>query len=104
LILPDTGLDDAREVVSRIQGRIADIRLSVPDVSDPVGITISFGGVNYPDCGNTSEELFRKADKMLYLSKERGRNRCHFWNPDGEPMLSLPDDTNPDISDTRTRT
>ena len=90
LILPDTSLDDARDVVSRIQGRIADLRLSVPEVTEPVRMTISFGGVTYPDCGDIPEELYRKADKMLYLSKEKGRNRCHFWNPEGDPILSLP--------------
>lgn len=92
LILPDTGLDNARDVVSRLQARIAGIRIPVPDLSETVNVTISFGGVFYPECGSTSEELYRKADKMLYLSKERGRNRCHFWNPDGEPFLSLPAD------------
>ena len=91
LVLPDTGLDAAMEVASRIQVRIGNLRLTDPGHAEPIRITISFGGVAFPEGGDDPASLYRRADEMLYLSKERGRNRCHFWNPDGEPLLILPD-------------
>ncbi|MBU0743396.1 GGDEF domain-containing protein [bacterium] len=90
LVLPDTDLEAARDIVTRIQVRIANLRLSDPGATEPLRVTISFGGVTYPGAGDSPDELYRNADRMLYLSKQRGRNRCHFWNPDGEPILTLP--------------
>lgn len=90
LLLPDTELEAASDVVTRIQVRIANLRLTDPDHEDPIRVTISFGGVAYPEGGEDPERLHELADKMLYLSKERGRNRCHFWRADGDPLLSLP--------------
>jgi len=90
LVLPDTDLEAAHDIVTRIQVRIANLRLTDPGAEEPLRVTISFGGVEYPGAGETPEELYRNADRMLYLSKQRGRNRCHFWNPDGDPILTLP--------------
>lgn len=90
LVLPDTGLEAASEVVTRIQVRIANLRLTDPTHPDPLRVTISFGGVVFPAGGESPDELYDLADRMLYLSKQRGRNRCHFWRPDEEPLLALP--------------
>ncbi len=90
LVLPETGLEAAMEVINRIQVRIGNLRLSDPSSPEPIRVTISFGGVPFPEGGTEPAELYRHADQMLYLSKERGRNRCHFWNPEGEPLLTLP--------------
>ena len=90
LVLPDTSLEAARDVVTRIQVRIANLRLTDPDHPDPIRTTISFGGVAFPEGGEDPDLLYRLADQMLYLSKQRGRNRCHFWRADGEPLLTLP--------------
>jgi diguanylate cyclase (GGDEF)-like protein len=91
LILPDTGAGDACDVVVRLLQRIARIRLRVPDRPEPLRITISFGGVSYPDGGSDALELNRKADAMLYRSKEAGRNRCSFWRHDRDPETIVPD-------------
>jgi PleD family two-component response regulator len=45
--------------------------------------------VTYPEGGGDAFELYRKADAMLYLSKDRGRNRCHFWR-EGDTPVALP--------------
>ncbi len=90
LVLPNTELDAARDIVTRIQVGIANLRLSDPDAESPLRVTVSFGGAAFPGGGDTPDELYRNADRMLYLSKQRGRNRCHFWNPDGDPVLTLP--------------
>ncbi len=90
LILPDTPLQAAGEVVARLQVRVANLRLTAPDHPDPIRVTISFGGVASPEGGDTADDLYKTADRMLYLSKQRGRNRCHFWRADDEPLLILP--------------
>jgi diguanylate cyclase (GGDEF)-like protein len=90
LILPDTRLEPAREVISRVQTNVSNLRLTDPNVSETIRVMISFGGVVFPDAGDDPAELYRVADKMLYLSKQRGRNRCYFWNPEGEPIITLP--------------
>ena len=79
LILPDTSQDAAREVMRRL--------LDAPFVTEaapPIRATISYGAVTSPDAGTDAFELYRKADAMLYLSKDAGRDRCHFWSSDGE--------------------
>jgi diguanylate cyclase (GGDEF)-like protein len=90
LILPNTDAEAAQEVVGRLLASLAKLRLSLADLQIPLPITLSFGGVSYPEGGSDPFELYRKADAMLYLSKEAGRNRCHFWNPQGEPTTLLP--------------
>jgi diguanylate cyclase (GGDEF)-like protein len=90
LILPDTPVEAAQEVVTRLQVRIANLRLQDPDLDEPVRVTASFGGVAFPEGGDNFKDLYDRVDEMLYLSKERGRNRCHFWRADGDPILTLP--------------
>ncbi len=89
LVLPDTDLAAAQEVILRLMVRLD--RLSVRNPGGPpLSVTLSFGGATYPTGGGDTVELYRKADLMLYRSKETGRHRCHFWNQHGEPLVILP--------------
>ena len=90
LVLPDTLPAAVIEIVSRLQVRVANLRLADPAAAEPIRLTVSCGGVVFPGAGDTLDDLYRRADEMLYLSKQRGRNRCHLWNPDGDPILTLP--------------
>jgi len=90
LVLPDTGREAAMEIVTRLLVRIANLRQISPESDEPIRVTMSFGGVAFPEGGDSVAELYRRADEMLYISKQRGRNRCHFWNPEGDPLLTLP--------------
>ena len=47
---------------------------------DEFGVTLSVGVSEYPKDGNNYENLFKKADKCLYLAKEKGRNRFIIYN------------------------
>ena len=93
IILPNTPAAAAQEVLARLLARLADMVVQVPERDESPGITLSLGAVTYPAGGSDPEELYRKADSMLYLSKATGRNRCHFWNPEGEPIRILPEPT-----------
>ncbi|MHB8078769.1 MAG: GGDEF domain-containing protein [Candidatus Krumholzibacteriia bacterium] len=90
LILPDTQPAAALEVCQRLLERIDRMRFNFPGAPSPQAVTLSYGGVTFPEGGTDPAELYRKADGMLYLSKRGGRNRCTFWNPRGEPHLLVP--------------
>lgn len=45
------------------------------------GITCSMGVSLYPKDGKTYDELFNKADKSLYIAKEKGKNRYIIYDP-----------------------
>ncbi len=50
------------------------------NVMENFHITLSIGVSLYPDDGRTYDELFKKADKCLYLAKNRGRDRFVIYN------------------------
>lgn len=90
LILPFTSADEAREVLARMVGR--PFRVAVPRElgAGVVTVTMTYGAVTFPEAGTSAGELHRKADSMLYLAKELGRNRCCLWVADGRHQQLLP--------------
>ncbi|MGN0377338.1 MAG: GGDEF domain-containing protein [Suilimivivens sp.] len=42
--------------------------------------TLSFGISKYPEDGTTYEELFKKADKCVYIAKAKGKNRYIIYD------------------------
>ncbi|TBW58216.1 GGDEF domain-containing protein [Marinobacter halodurans] len=72
LLLPETGVDQARIVIDDLREHIADLPFHFQD--KPVSITISAGLVAF-DRAETAEALFDLADKALYQAKDAGRNR-----------------------------
>ena len=91
LILPDTGLEAAQEVLQRLLNAqfVENTEFEGQPVSLP--ITFSYGAVTYPQSGTDAFELYRKADTLLFLSKDRGRNQCHFWSSDGNHQQLIPE-------------
>ncbi len=93
LILPDTSQEAAQEVM----GRLLESKFSttVLHKGEPVeiAVTFSYGSVTFPAGGSDPDQLYRKADDMCLLSKELGRNRCHFWAKDDNHLQLLPPDT-----------
>jgi len=91
LILPDTSLAAARDVLTRLlNARYCEQVVHQGEVVD-IEVTFSFGAVTFPGAGTDAFELYRKADAMLYLSKDLGRNQCHFWSSEGDHVSLLPD-------------
>lgn len=58
------------------------IEWSYKGIKDELEISCSIGAVMYPTGGDTYERLFEVADKMLYLAKEKGRNRYIIYVPE----------------------
>ncbi len=67
LILPETTLNNAVRVAKKINRVVAKESKSVP-------ITVSLGVVEYKK-GESSEDIYKRADTALYKAKQGGRNK-----------------------------
>jgi len=91
LILPDTSHEAAKEVMDRlVKSAFTEEIIHQGELID-LSVTFSYGAVTFPDAGTDAFELYRKADAMLFLSKDLGRNQCHFWSSEGDHIQLLPD-------------
>lgn len=68
IIMPDTKIADAKITMDRIMKNI-----STYDFGLDYQVTISAGLVEYED-NESYESLLKRADELLYISKEKGRN------------------------------
>ena len=77
-ILPKTGSDQAVEIAESLRGAVEEMKIAHAH-HEAVGypyVTISLGvATTVPHQGLSAIELIHEADKMLYLSKDYGRNR-----------------------------
>ncbi len=83
-ILPDTDQEAGQEVAARLLDAAYTEEVVHDNQVIELRVTFSYGAVTFPDAGADAFELYRKADAMLYLSKDLGRNQCHFWNSRGD--------------------
>jgi len=74
VVLPETSLDEARELAQRLLEKIRNTPIEV-SASLTLSITTSIGVASYPDHADNPEELLKKADMALYQAKENGRDR-----------------------------
>ena len=72
VVLPDTDAPGAIEAGERICRAVAE------QSWEQRGITVSIGAVTLTPATQNPAEMVESADKSLYLSKERGRNRVTF--------------------------
>jgi diguanylate cyclase (GGDEF)-like protein len=90
LVLPDADLEAAREVLQRLLNTTFSEKVNFGGRKIEVPVTFSFGAVTYPNAGVDALQLYRQADTLLFLSKDRGRNQCHFWSNDGQHLQLIP--------------
>ncbi len=83
ILLPDIAARAACERAERILEAVAKLNVAL-DAQTCSGLTISIGIALYPKDGETAEQLLRRADEALYLSKRTGRSR--FSIGEGEPV------------------
>ena len=73
----DTSLERAQRLAARLLKEIAQLRIPNNDSSVESYLTASIGLAEmFPSRKTDESQLINKADKMLYLAKENGRNRC----------------------------
>lgn len=85
-------LEELRNFLRTIR---TNIEWSYKGRSEGINVTCSMGVAAYPDNGTDYEELFRIADKMLYLAKKKGRNRYIIYTPEihGTQILEAKEET-----------
>lgn len=79
-LLPGAGREDAERTADRLREAVEHSSQTLDD-GTVVRATISIGGCVYPDDAQNEIELFRIADKTLYLSKRDGKNKVTFYEP-----------------------
>jgi len=77
-LLPSASQQAARQVGERIRERIMDEPLMINNGA--IAITVSIGIATYPVHGDTFDDLSKNADRALYVSKARGRNRVTVYD------------------------
>lgn len=95
LILPQTGYKAVQEVITRLLD--APFLLETIHEGKPtqISIKLSFGVSIYPDTAVNDDQLHSQAEQLMFLSKDKGRNRCHYWSMDGAHLQQLPSIKNP---------
>jgi len=71
-LLPETPADSALDVASRIREAVAGTPLEA-DGRSVVG-SVSIGIASYPEAGRTLDSILGRADRAMYLAKQKGRN------------------------------
>jgi diguanylate cyclase (GGDEF)-like protein len=80
LLLPETNSKGALDVAERIRKAVESSRFDVR--SGDTNITVSLGIASYPEDGANLDVILDKADKAMYRSKQRGRNRVVAYTDD----------------------
>ena len=77
ILLPQTGLEQARQAAERIREEIAYQPFSTGEAE--TYITISLGVAENTDDVADLDELIDRSDKAMYEAKQFGRNRVRIW-------------------------
>jgi diguanylate cyclase (GGDEF)-like protein/PAS domain S-box-containing protein len=77
-LLPQTTIKGAFQAAERLRVRI--VETPIPAQDQIINVTASLGVALYDVQCATLEQLFDRADQMLYQSKSSGRNRVSLWN------------------------
>jgi diguanylate cyclase (GGDEF)-like protein len=73
-ILPQTEIDDARQLAERLRRAIEAHAVKTP--AGEIRVTVSIGVAQYPSAEvGSPDDLIREADQALYRAKQEGRNR-----------------------------
>jgi diguanylate cyclase (GGDEF)-like protein len=79
IIMPELELHNAVKVAERLRKVVENNAFTIKDGNSDVKATISLGAAGITGADDLSpEELVKKADDALYLSKKNGRNRVSF--------------------------
>ncbi|EQC2551254.1 sensor domain-containing diguanylate cyclase [Enterobacter sichuanensis] len=80
LLLPGVSQEQARQVASRIQARLAQEVQTLSRHLLPEPVTLSMGLYTSGDVAINETECLRRADSALYEAKNSGRNCIRIWS------------------------
>jgi diguanylate cyclase (GGDEF)-like protein len=75
MLLPQTSLNEARNMAERICTQVRRIDAGAPDLK----VSMSIGVASYPDSAADSDGVLHAADAALLRAKARGRNRVCLY-------------------------
>jgi diguanylate cyclase (GGDEF)-like protein len=75
VLMPGHSLDSARATCERIRAAVESHRFMIDGRDEPLPVTVSIGVAQWTSAMDGVSDLFRKADDLLYRSKDAGRNR-----------------------------
>lgn len=81
ILLPDTLLPEAIHIISRIKQIISQRKFICESIE--ISISCSFG-ISVGTLEKEVEDIINDADRLLYLAKEKGRNKIEFSEYEGE--------------------
>jgi diguanylate cyclase (GGDEF)-like protein len=84
------GRVELERVAERLRGRVAGLRVPVPDGAAISGLTVSVGGAILPVDGTDVDQVLRAADASLYAAKRGGRNLVRIAGPPDVPSPRRP--------------
>ncbi len=77
VVMSNTGSEEAQLVAEKIRQAVAGLSVKL-DQGVTVEVTISIGGVSFPEGTRGARNLLDLADRALYQAKRDGRNRVEF--------------------------
>ena len=77
ILLPKTNLKQSYEIAERIRKLVEGHQFHYEDKE--LMVTVSVGVADYRPGVSTGTDLFKRADKAVYSSKEGGRNQINFY-------------------------
>lgn len=80
IILPGIEKESIMTLAERLRKKIEKEKFYKEDIQPNGRLIISLGGATFPDDADNFEQLIEKADKALYKSKEKGRNRFTLYD------------------------
>lgn len=89
-IIDATDEDTVRSVARNIK---LGLQWAIPADNVDALVTCSIGIARFPDNAKSYDELFKTADKCLYIAKSRGRNCYIIYNEDKHGIIQMPDAT-----------
>jgi len=78
VLLPETTCDAALTVAERIKESVCSESL---DYINDARVTVSIGATEYSDM-DTVSDLVKRADRAMYIAKQKGRNRIAYLLPE----------------------
>lgn len=75
-------VDDREDMRKILKKTREDIEASYKGRTGDFALTCSAGSCPYPECGSNFNEIYKVADALLYLAKEKGRNRYILYRDD----------------------